>query len=258
MMRYSSPLCFAALALLVSACTQTPAPVANRGGESFAKGFASLAPASGYRAKPSYNAPITVAVPSHVDTSTKSAVRIDAVSATELPPPEPAKPAAVPADKRSEVQLKPLDKETLTPPVVEAKVEKPKTISKFIWPVQGKVISKFGPKGKGKANDGIDIAAESGEPVAAAAAGEVVFVGDQLKGYGNMVLIKHAGNRHTTYAYLQRASVSRYDRVKQGDIIGYVGSSGSARQSQLYFAMREGTKPVNPEKYLSSNFASLN
>lgn len=128
----------------------------------------------------------------------------------------------------------------------------------FIWPVNGrKIISGFGSKGPGKANDGINIAAGSGEPVWAVADGEVVYVGNELQGYGNMVLIKHAGNKTTTYAHLNRAAVDKYDRVKQGDIIGYVGSTGNVKDPQLHFAVRNGTSPVDPKKYLNTKVAGL-
>jgi murein DD-endopeptidase MepM/ murein hydrolase activator NlpD len=105
-------------------------------------------------------------------------------------------------------------------------------------------------------NDGINIASSEGEPVWAAADGEVVYVGNELQGYGNMVLIRHDGNRSTTYAHLNRATVDKYDRVKQGDIIGYVGSTGNVKQPQLHFAVREGKNPVDPRKYLARSLAS--
>ena len=128
----------------------------------------------------------------------------------------------------------------------------------FMWPVTSKkVISDFGPKGRGKANDGINIASSDGEPVWAAADGEVVYVGNELKGYGNMVLIKHAGDRATTYAHMSRATVDKYDHVKQGDIIGYVGTTGSVKEPQLHFAIREGKEAVDPLKYFDRKVASL-
>ncbi len=127
----------------------------------------------------------------------------------------------------------------------------------FMWPVSGKkVISAFGPKGGGKTNDGINIASSEGEPVWASADGEVVYVGNELQGYGNMVLIKHPGNKTTAYAHLSRAIVDKYDRVKQGDIIGYVGATGNVKEPQLHFAIRDGKDPVDPAKYLSRSVAS--
>lgn len=130
--------------------------------------------------------------------------------------------------------------------------------SSYIWPVTGKkVLSGYGPKGSGKVNDGINIASAEGEPVWAAADGEVVYVGNELQGYGNMVLIKHTGNKTTTYAHLNRATVDKYDRIKQGDIIGYVGSTGNVKESQLHFAVRDGKNPVDPNTYLSRSVAGL-
>ncbi len=128
----------------------------------------------------------------------------------------------------------------------------------FIWPVSNsKVISGFGPKGGGKANDGINIAAGEGEPVWAAADGEVVYSGNDLQGYGNMVLVKHAGDKSTSYAHLSRATVDKYERVKQGDIIGYVGSTGNVKEPQLHFSVREGKDAIDPHKYLSRSVAGL-
>lgn len=128
----------------------------------------------------------------------------------------------------------------------------------LIWPVNGnKVISGFGPKGAGKANDGINIAAGEGEPVWASADGEIVYVGNEISGYGNMILVRHANNKTTTYAHLSSATVDKYDRVKQGDIIGYVGSTGNVKDSQLHFAVRDGKEAVDPLKYVSRSVAGL-
>lgn len=128
----------------------------------------------------------------------------------------------------------------------------------LIWPVNGnKVISGFGPKGGGKANDGINIAASEGEPVWASADGEVVYVGNEIAGYGNMILVKHPNNKTTAYAHLSSATVDKYDRVRQGDIIGYVGSTGNVKDPQLHFAVREGKTAVDPQKYLSRSVAGL-
>ncbi len=144
---------------------------------------------------------------------------------------------------------------TITKPV---KKEQVASSSGFMWPVNSKkVISEFGPKGKGKVNEGINIASAQGEPVWAAADGEVVYVGNELQGYGNIILIKHSGNKTTTYAHLNRYTVDKYERVKQGDIIGYVGNTGNVKEPQLHFAVRNGKDAVDPMKYLSRNVASL-
>ncbi len=130
--------------------------------------------------------------------------------------------------------------------------------SEFIWPVNSrKIASSFGSQGAGKSNDGIRIASADGEPVWAAADGEVVSVQEEFSGYGNMVIIKHAGDRSTTYAHLSQSTVDKYDRVKQGDIIGYVGTSGSVKKPQLFFAVQDGKKAVDPRKVVSSSVAGL-
>ena len=121
----------------------------------------------------------------------------------------------------------------------------------FMWPVGSKkVISGFGPKSGGAENDGINIAMAEGEPIWASADGEIAYVGNETKGYGTMVIIKHAGSKTTTYAHMSRATVDKYDRVKQGDIIGYVGATGDVKSPQLHFAIRDGKDPVDPAKYL--------
>jgi murein DD-endopeptidase MepM/ murein hydrolase activator NlpD len=137
-------------------------------------------------------------------------------------------------------------------------VAKPVVSSGYIWPVSSKkIISTYGPKGKGRTNDGVNIASSQGEPVWAVADGEVVYVGNELKGYGNMVLIKHSGNQSTTYAHLSRPNVDKYDRVRQGDIIGYVGNTGNVKEPQLHFAVREGKDPIDPVKFMKQKVAAL-
>lgn len=128
----------------------------------------------------------------------------------------------------------------------------------FIWPVEGKVVSRFGPKKNGLVNDGINIAASEGEPIWAASTGEVVYSGNELKGYGNMVIIRHAKGWMTAYAHASDVLVTKGDRIAQGDLIGYVGSSGSVNQPQLHFGIREGKTPVNPEELLPRRLASAN
>jgi murein DD-endopeptidase MepM/ murein hydrolase activator NlpD len=130
--------------------------------------------------------------------------------------------------------------------------------AEYIWPVNSrKIASSFGSQGAGKSNNGIRISSTEGEPVWAAADGEVVSVQEEFSGYGNMVMIKHASGRTTTYAHLSQSTVDKYDRVKQGDIIGYVGTSGSVKKPQLYFAVHDGKSAIDPKKVLSSSVAGL-
>ncbi len=128
----------------------------------------------------------------------------------------------------------------------------------FGWPVEGgSVISRFGSKGGGKYNDGINIAAPKGEPIWASADGVVVYSGNELKGYGNMVIIRHNDDWMTAYAHAEDITVRKNDVVKQGDIIGYVGKSGSVNEAQLHFGIRRGKEPVNPLDYLPSEVANV-
>lgn len=116
----------------------------------------------------------------------------------------------------------------------------------FSWPMNGRVISDYGSTTSGERNDGINIAAAYGEPIHAAADGEVSYSGSDLKSYGNLVLIKHSDNYVTAYAHAERLLVSRGDHVVKGQIIGYAGNTGDVSSPQLHFEIRRGVTPVNP------------
>ena len=126
----------------------------------------------------------------------------------------------------------------------------------FAWPVSGRVIADFGSTPTGGRNDGINIAAAEGTPIRAAASGSVTYAGDELKNYGNLVLIKHSGGFTTAYAHADRLVVSRGDFVAKGQVIGYAGQTGDVSTPQLHFEIRNGTSPVNPRSYLISTTAS--
>jgi murein DD-endopeptidase MepM/ murein hydrolase activator NlpD len=128
--------------------------------------------------------------------------------------------------------------------------EKP---GRFLAPIsftasKAEVISAFGTKRGGIVNDGINIAAPIGQTVRAAASGNVVYVGDHLKGYGNLVIIKHTGNYFTAYAQLGDYAVRKGQKVKIGQRIGTVGASGNVERPQLHFAIRKGKESINPSK----------
>jgi murein DD-endopeptidase MepM/ murein hydrolase activator NlpD len=114
------------------------------------------------------------------------------------------------------------------------------------WPVQGPVLSTFGPKGQGLNNDGVNIGAPKGAPVVAAANGIVVYAGNEMKGFGNLVLIRHTGGWVTAYAHLDRTLVNKDAVVAQGDMIGTVGKTGNVPSPQLHFETRLEGKPVDP------------
>lgn len=120
----------------------------------------------------------------------------------------------------------------------------------FDWPLRGRVVSRFGAKAKGLHNDGINIAAPRGAPVRAAQNGVVVYAGNELRGFGNLLLLKHANGWVTAYAHNDTLMVKRGDKVNKGAAIARVGSSGSVSKPQLHFEVRKGKRPVDPTRYL--------
>lgn len=121
----------------------------------------------------------------------------------------------------------------------------------FLWPVQGRILSSYGAKKDGLHNDGINIAVPKGTPVRAAENGVVVYADDELQGYGNLVLIRHADKWMTAYAHMDRTLTRRGAQVRRGETIGTVGSSGSAETPQLHFEIRKGSEPLDPQSYLN-------
>ena len=122
----------------------------------------------------------------------------------------------------------------------------------FLWPTQGRVIAEFGPQGDGRHNDGINIAAPRGAPVVAAERGEVVYAGNELKGFGNLLLIRHENGWVTAYAHNSSLLVSKGERVSRGQVIARVGRSGNVDRSQLHFEIRKGSRAVDPRELLPS------
>lgn len=121
---------------------------------------------------------------------------------------------------------------------------------KFNWPVAGQLTSAFGVR-NGRRHDGIDIAAPRGTPVKASQDGEVVF-SSRLRGYGNLILIKHPGDMFTVYAHNSRNLKEKGSKVKQGDVIARVGTTGRSTGPHVHFEIRKGSKATNPLPYLPS------
>jgi murein DD-endopeptidase MepM/ murein hydrolase activator NlpD len=121
----------------------------------------------------------------------------------------------------------------------------------FRWPVRGKVITSYGAKTNGKANDGINLAVPEGTPVKAAEDGVVAYSGNELKGYGNLVLVRHANGYVTAYAHASELLVKRGDTIKRGQIIAKSGQSGEVGSPQLHFEIRKGSTPVDPLQFLN-------
>lgn len=121
---------------------------------------------------------------------------------------------------------------------------------KFAWPLKGTIITKFGPAGAGRHNDGINIRVAEGTYVRAAENGVVAYAGNELKGFGNLLLVKHADGWMTAYAHNREFLVKRGETVRRGQPMAKAGKTGSAKEPQLHFEVRRGTKAVDPLTYL--------
>ncbi|MGB8931306.1 MAG: M23 family metallopeptidase [Anaeromyxobacteraceae bacterium] len=119
----------------------------------------------------------------------------------------------------------------------------------FGWPLKGVLYGRFGVR-SGRRHDGIDLAAPEGTRVSAAAAGEVIYVGEQA-GYGRIVILRHAGGLVTLYAHMRRSLVDEGARIDRGDPVGEVGQTGRTSGPHLHFEIRDGTRPRNPLLYLN-------
>lgn len=152
---------------------------------------------------------------------------------------EKAKPQTKPVYKQS----KALKKSKLETPA-------PRSSGRFMSPVNGKTLSSFGPKEDSLHNDGINIKAPRGASVRAAENGIIVYADDELEGFGNLILIKHADQYITAYAHMDKMVGKKGGKVKRGEIIGTVGSTGHVKEPQLHFEVRRGTKALDPAKYI--------
>ncbi|HEX4365841.1 MAG TPA: M23 family metallopeptidase, partial [Rhodopila sp.] len=178
------------------------------------------------------------------------------MSSTALaPPPQSGGPTPIyqPPPQQAPVPPKP---QQAAPPQQQALVAPPAPPAAgagphFIRPVSGQTITGFGAGGSGQTNDGINIAAPAGTAVHAADSGTVIYTGNELAAFGNLVLIRHAGGWVTAYGHLAKIDVAKGSTVVQGQPIGTVGQTGSAPAPQLHFEIRQGAKPVDPAPFLS-------
>jgi murein DD-endopeptidase MepM/ murein hydrolase activator NlpD len=138
------------------------------------------------------------------------------------------------------------------PPETTAKTaEAVGSLPSFRWPVRGRVIASFGPSPNGLQNDGINLAVPEGTPIKAADDGVVAYAGNELKGYGNLVLVRHSNGFVTAYAHASEILVKRGDQVKRGEVIAKSGQTGNVTSPQLHFEIRKGATPVDPAQYLN-------
>jgi murein DD-endopeptidase MepM/ murein hydrolase activator NlpD len=120
----------------------------------------------------------------------------------------------------------------------------------LIWPVAGRIVEGYGVTRSGRRNDGINIAAPRGAPVRAVDGGIVAYAGNQLRGYGNLVLIKHPDGLISAYAHCEQLLVQRGEHVARGQVIAKVGETGGVAQPQLHFELRQGDRAVDPRRFL--------
>lgn len=138
--------------------------------------------------------------------------------------------------------------------VAQTEIAPPPKISGkgFMWPVNGRVLSSYGPKQAGYHNDGVNISAPRGSSVYASDSGVVVHASNKLEGYGNLILIKHENGWVTAYAHTDKMLVKKGQQVERGQVVAEVGQTGRVNSPQLHFEMRQGTRAVNPTLYLKS------
>ena len=179
-----------------------------------------------------------------------------AMAAVAVPPAAaPAAPASRMAAAGGAPQSARLAQATATEDAADATpakaTEATGALPTFRWPVRGKVITSYGAKTNGKSNDGINLAVPEGTPVKAAEDGVVAYSGNELKGYGNLVLVRHSNGYVTAYAHASELLVKRGDTIKRGQIIAKSGQSGEVGSPQLHFEIRKGSSPVDPLQFLN-------
>jgi murein DD-endopeptidase MepM/ murein hydrolase activator NlpD len=164
----------------------------------------------------------------------------------------PAKPA-----QQKVVQSEPPPSANIVAPAADPLPEPAQTgttggaNTSFRWPVKGRVIQGFGPKQGGGQNDGINVAVPEGTPIKAAEDGVVAYAGSELKGYGNLVLVRHSNGYVTAYAHASELNVKKGESIKRGQVIGKAGQTGNVSSPQLHFEVRKGATPVDPAQYLA-------
>ena len=194
-------------------------------------------------------------------TQAKSAPKASAAR-TAMPPPPVAPPTMPPLAPQPPATPPPTLVAKVPPPApapqpapapTAVSMPRPPPLSGkgFLWPVTGKVVTPFGPQARGLHNDGINIAAPRGTPVVAADDGVIAYAGNELRGFGNLLLIKHRGGWVTAYAHNGALLVSRGETVRRGQVIARVGSTGGVSAPQLHFELRRGNRARDPAKQLS-------
>lgn len=256
--------------------TSLPAPPSGTGSDVSVRSLVPPPPASGAAVTPvsppaqpvtSGTATPPVIEPSPGTTQTAALpVPIIAPSVPTVAQPVPSTPALPTPPPKSPEMATPLPAPDIVPeptPVPEPAVAAPPVLKElapppprggksFLWPVRGRLLASFGEQAKGLQNDGINIAAARGTPIQAAENGVVAYAGNELRGFGNLLLIRHSDGYMTAYAHCDTLLVKRGDTVRRGQPVARVGSTGSVTEPQLHFEVRKSGQPVDPERYLGA------
>jgi murein DD-endopeptidase MepM/ murein hydrolase activator NlpD len=186
--------------------------------------------------------------------TTAAPVAIAPVPAVKPPAPEPAPSAPPPKPSpppEPESGTKSAPEAQAEAAVAEVVANHPDPVAPvFLWPVRGRVLSVFGTASGGTHNDGINIAAPAGTTVSAADEGVVAYAGNELRGFGNLLLIKHDDGWVTAYAHNEVLLVKKGQRVRRGEPVARVGKTGGVAENQLHFELRHGTTAVDPLDHL--------
>lgn len=177
-------------------------------------------------------------------------VSVDPPKAPPAPvvPPPPAK-AAKPKPAPSSVKTKSVAKKPVPIGTAE-EIPGPRPVpGTFVWPVRGQIVTDFGTA-EGKSSKGIEIAVPHGTPVTAAAAGKVIYSGNGIRGYGNLIILEHADNFFTVYGFNAKNLVAVDSFVGQGDRIALSGAPSGGKSPRLHFEIRKGKTAANPIFYL--------
>ena len=153
-------------------------------------------------------------------------------------------------DNTNQTNCNNITKVAITKEVNKTTEKKKNNNYSYMWPVKGKIISKFGLLAKGLRNDGINISADIGNPVLAIESGKIVYAGNEIQAFGNLILIKHYNDKTSAYAHLDKINVKKGESVNKGQIIALVGNSGKVSIPQLHFEIRDKDGPLDPLKYL--------
>ena len=210
-----------------------------------------LAPPYALRSGQVLDLPASVAPPERVAASPPAAQgpppAAPAPPAAQAAPPAPSGP---PPAAQATPQVGPEPPPPKPAPQAAVLPGSPRGAGNFSWPLEGRVVASYGTGPGGTHNDGINIAARVGETVHAAEGGVVAYAGNELRGYGNLVLIKHPGGYMTAYAHNAKLLVRRGDTVKRGQAIATAGATGMVGSPQLHFEIRRGTRALDPIAYL--------